>query len=82
MPVSISYYVRKTTTDASFGRPPEKPADEVPVGDVTTTQRGERFTGYHLTYDEHGNIIKQFRPADSYGIGTASVEFSLDLRAP
>ena len=55
MPVCISAYIRATTADQSFGVP-QPPPPQPQAGDVTTTQRDYRFSGYHLFHDSDGNI--------------------------
>jgi len=83
MPVSLSAYIRTTPTDSTFGVLPAKAASEAPPdGDVTTTQRPYRFAGYHLVYDEHGNILKSYPPNGMPGGQLANIEGTLDLRAP
>lgn len=58
MPVSIGTYIRANPDDKSFGAPPPPPDPQsYPAAPVLLTQRGERFTGYHLFHDSDENVI-------------------------
>ena len=64
MPIIIGNFIRQSPTDDSFGSPPSPPGpNEFPADAVFLTQRGERFTGYHLFHDSDGNVVYFNKPS-------------------
>ena len=57
MAIRISCYLRRSPNDNSFGRPALALPDDDPD---LPTQRGYRFSGFKLTLDADGNIIKTY----------------------
>jgi len=85
MPVIVSSYIRANPNDNSFGLPAEPPVAAQPG--VLTTQRGKRFSGYHLTHDTSGNVLLFMPPQTWLNQPTIYVERGLtfakfDFRAP
>ena len=86
MPISISYYVRQTPTDNSFGIAPTAQSAE-PAAPTILTQRGARFTGYRLAHDSDGNVILSLPPQawlnqPATWARRSTVIGEYDLRAP
>jgi hypothetical protein len=57
MPIIVSTYIRAGSSDKTFGVPAPLPQPSGSPDKVFLTQRGERFTGYHLAHDTSGNVI-------------------------
>jgi len=92
MPISISYFIRSTPTDNTFGAPPPPgpPTSDGVASTITPvflTQRGYRFEGYHLHHDRDENVVLTM-PASAW-LNQPQVWFrrsittgTFDLRAP
>jgi len=56
MPIIIGTFNR-VPGDSLGMQPPPPPSVTFPASAVLTTQRGDRFTGYHLFHDTDGNLL-------------------------